>query len=66
MMQNMFANLLATPTLKNKIVEDIIKLERVNLVLPVRMQQVEAATHDFSIHTSSERIPEESPVAESH
>jgi hypothetical protein len=36
-MQNLFTNLLPTPTLKNMAVQDIIGQERVNLVQPVRM-----------------------------
>ena len=37
-MQNLFANLLPTPTMKNMIVQMLIGQEQLSLVQPVRMQ----------------------------
>lgn len=56
LMQNMFANLLPTPTLKNMVIQDLIGQERVNLVQPIRMQQVPQA----GIPTDFQGIPEPS------
>jgi hypothetical protein len=38
LMQNLFANLLPTPTMKNMIVQMLIGQEQLSLVQPVRMQ----------------------------